>query len=437
MEIPSLSELKVSKLGECNFRSPLPIEKEGFIDDSRRVVVSDESDDLERILASGEPIPTFEMAGPREKVFFDPHSVCAGIVTCGGICPGLNDVIRSITLTLLEGYKARRVIGFRYGYAGLTRDTPFEPFELTSSSVKAIHESAGTILGSSRGPQDMGEMADTIDRYRINILFAVGGDGTLTGASELAQELGRRGRPVAVIGVPKTIDNDLNWILQSFGFSTAVEEAARVIRAAHVEARAALNGVGLVKLMGRHSGFIAVHATLATTTANFCLIPEVPFLMEGEGGLLRAIEERLDRKHHAVVVVAEGAGQHLMIDGQKHERDASGNIKLKDSGLFLKQQFEAHFKSVKKPMIVRYFDPSYSIRSAQANPEDAQFCLRLGQYAAHAGMAGRTDMVVGIWCRRFTHVPISVVTGVRKQIDPAGLTWQAVLSTTHQPGLMI
>jgi len=265
----------------------------------------------------------------------------------------------------------------------------------------------------------------------------VGGDGTLRGASALAREIAARNLKISIIGVPKTIDNDLRWIARSFGFETAVSEAQRVLDAAHTEAKAAWNGVGLVKLMGRHSGFIAASAALTTADVDFCLVPEDPFTLEGKGGLLDMLKKRLEKYHHAVVVVAEGAGQDLVLQDGEQQRDASGNVKLKDIGLFLKEKIIRHLEFQGIDFTVKYIDPSYTIRSLPANSFDSAFCLVLGQHAVHAGMTGCTDMMLGFWNQRFTHVPLSAVVGGRKQLDPRGEIWQRVLDLTLQPGSMI
>ena len=271
-------------------------------------------------------------------------------------------------------------------------------------------------------------MVDTLEQMNIGLLFTLGGDGTLRGAQAIAEEVGRRGvRKRGVIGIPKTIDNDISYIQTSFGFATAVSEASEVIYAAHAEAEGARNGIGLVKLMGRHSGFIAAFATLANSDVNFCLVPEVPFTLDG---LLRALEKRLECRRHAVVVVAEGAGQDLL--RASAGRDASGNIKFGDIGLFLRDHINDHLKKAGLEASLKYIDPSYTIRSMPANAYDSAFCLMLGHNAVHAGMAGRTSMVVGHWRGEFTHVPIAAAVSRRKQIDPQGKLWTGVISATGQ-----
>lgn len=433
--IPGPEELKVSRVGPCTIPSPLIGTGTPFAQKDRRILLPSDTRELEPFSRANDAVPSFESAGPRERIYFQPSELTAGIVTCGGLCPGLNDVIRSLVLTLTYAYGVKRILGFCYGYGGLTRHPAHGPIELTTDMVESIQEAGGTILGSSRGPQDEAEMVDTLERLGVNVLFTIGGDGTLRGASALAAEIARRGLPIAVVGVPKTIDNDLPWTVRTFGFSTAVEESRYAILAAHAEARGAWNGVGLVKLMGRHSGFVAAHATLANPDVNFCLVPEVPFALEGTGGFLEELENRLVLKHHAVVVVAEGAGQDL-IAGAERGRDASGNVRLGDIGIFLREEIRRYFAAHGMPVDVKYIDPSYTIRSLPADANDSEFCLLLGQHAVHAGMAGRTNMVVSYWNRNYVHVPIPVAVATRRQLDPCGETWRGVLEATGQPAVM-
>jgi 6-phosphofructokinase 1 len=369
-----------------------------------------------------------EAAGPREKIFFDPSKLACGIVTCGGLCPGLNNVIRSIVLSLYHHYGVNKVYGFRFGYEGLVRRYGHKPLELTPDAVNRIHEIGGSVLGSSRGPQDPVEMVKTLADLNVGILFVIGGDGTLRGAQKIAGEAARQGLALSVIGIPKTIDNDISYVQTTFGFETAVTEAKRATYAAHSESIGARNGIGLVKLMGRDSGFIAAYSALVDNHVNICLIPEVPFTLDG---LFVALKQLLEQLGHAVIVVAEGAGQDLF--STTGERDASGNIKYGDIGTFLRDAIKDHFKQIGKEINIKYIDPSYTIRSVPANPHDSAFCLILGQSAVHAGMSGRTSMVVGFWNYQFTHVPISLAVSQRKKIDPEEDLWMGVLSSTGQP----
>jgi 6-phosphofructokinase 1 len=417
---------EIAKLGECRFPSPMAGVQ--FVRDEERGLVHSSLRGIKKFLDEGKEPPTMELAGPREKIFFDPSRLKCGIVTCGGLCPGLNDVIRAIVMSLFYHYGVKTVYGFPFGYEGLAPKYGHKPLELTPQAVSSIHQIGGTILGSSRGSQNITEMVDTLERMNIGILFTIGGDGTLRGAQAISEEVKRRGLKISLIGIPKTIDNDISYVQMSFGFDTAVYEARRVTYSAHAEAEGARNGIGLVRLMGRESGFIAAYSVLADTQVNYCLVPEVPFGLET---FLKALKGRLERRSHAVIVVAEGAGQDLM--EATGEKDASGNIRLGDIGIFLRDQIRAFFNKLGVAVNMRYFDPSYTIRSQPANARDSAYCLLLGHNAVHAGMTGRTEMVVSFWRNEFTHLPIPVAVSQRKKIDPDGLLWNSVLASTGQP----
>ena len=428
-------DCSIESLGEPQFLSPLRHgHSERFKKESHRVLYDDTLSASQDLAGRGEVPFSFETAGPREKIFFDPPKVTAAIVTCGGLCPGVNDIIRGIVNELYNHYGTTRVYGIRYGYEGLIPRFGHVPLTLRPESVSTIHTFGGTILGSSRGPQDVGEMVDHLDELNVDILFVIGGDGTLRGAAAINEELRRRGLRKGVIGIPKTIDNDIMFIDKSFGFETAFAEAVKAVTAAYVEAVGAVNGVGLVKLMGRHSGFIACFATLAAQHVNFCLIPEVPFELEGSRGLLEMLRHRVAQRKQAVIVVAEGAGQDLM--QVREETDASGNARLGDIGLFLKEKIVQFFASRHMEINLKYVDPSYLIRSVPASAQDNVYCTRLAQAAVHAGMSGRTNMLVGRWHGSFVHIPFALVTNGRRRVEPDGDLWLSVLEATGQPARM-
>jgi 6-phosphofructokinase 1 len=426
--------LAVRCLGEARYPSPLTnvlrerATSAHYVHESDRVLVDDTVGMAVARGCAATELPSFEPGGPRERLFFDPARTRVGVVTCGGLCPGLNNVIRGLVLELVTNYGVTDVLGFRDGYRGLVKG---EALTLTPASVAGIHAQGGTVLGTSRGDQDPDAMAATLDRLGVSILFVIGGDGTLRGAKRIAEAGAARGLPLSVIGVPKTIDNDIPFIDHSFGFQTAFARAAESIRAAHTEAASTPNGVGLVKLMGRHSGFIACYASLANQDADIVLIPEVPFALDGEGGFLAHLRGRVAAQGHAVVVVAEGAGQEwLEVDGG---RDASGNVRLADVGKGLRDRIAADFAASASELNLKYVDPGYAIRGVPANAFDAVYCLRLAQAAVHAAMAGRTAMVVGRWHGRFVHLPIPLATESRNQVDPDGDLWMSVLEATGQP----
>jgi 6-phosphofructokinase 1 len=419
----------IQRLGDCKF--PSPMRGVRFAGDEEHILLHRDINVIRKYLDSGLEPPRFEVAGPREKIYFDPAALACGIVTCGGLCPGLNDVIRSIVLSLHHHYGVRKIYGFPYGYEGLAPKFKHQPVALTPQFVTQINEMGGTILGSSRGNQDVGVMVDTLEKMKISVLFTIGGDGTQRGALAISEEANRRDLKIAVVGIPKTIDNDISYVQSTFGFETAVSEAKRATYAAHAEAVGARNGIGLVKLMGRDSGFIAAYSVLVDNQVNFCLIPEVSFTLDG---LLAALKQRLEQRRHAVIVVAEGAGQNLF--EATGERDPSGNIIYGDIGMFLRDRIKEYFKKIGTEINLKYIDPSYSIRSQKANPHDSAFCLVFGHNAVHAAMAGRTGMIVGFWNHQFTHVPISLAVSHRKKIDPEGWVWSSVLASTGQPAVM-
>ncbi len=425
----SFPNFSISRIGEYQFDSPLSAVR--FIGDDERVLLNARLRDLNSRTQPLEDLPMMEVAGPRERIYFDPSRLSCGIVTCGGLCPGLNDVIRSIVMSLHHHYGVTSIFGFRFGYEGLVPQCGHEPIRLSPESVHRINEFGGTILGSSRGPQDTSVMVRTLVDMNIGILFAIGGDGTLRGAHAIANEAAKQGEKISVIGIPKTIDNDISYVQKTFGFETAVAEAQRAIYAANSEAESAQNGIGLVKLMGRDSGFVAAYSALASSHVNFCLVPEVPFSLEA---LLCEIRERLESRHHALIVVAEGAGQELMETAG--DRDASGNIKYGDIGVFLRDSIKDKFKKCGLEVNIKYIDPSYTIRSMPANPHDSAFCLLLGHNAVHAGMSGRTNMLVSFWNHQFAHVPISLAVSQRKKIDVKETLWSSVLACTGQASTM-
>ena len=426
--MPTQAELTVPIVGAARYESPLRAKRRQFPDPAIRVRYQARvgSDALE-----GQEL-TFEKAGPRERIFFDPAGTTAAFVTCGGLAPGLNNTIRSGFYELTHNYGVRRVLGIREGYKGLDPHEGLDPVELTAAGVDDINDMGGTVLGTSRGGRDPMDMVDYLETHGIDILFCMGGDGTQRGAHAIAEEVRKRGVPRAIVGIPKTIDNDVPYVYQSFGYATALEEATDVLRHAHVEAKCHHNGVGLVKLMGRDAGFIAAGAAVAAQEANFVLVPEVAFVLEGEGGFLEALERRLVSRHHAVVVTAEGAGQHLFERGDA-STDASGNRRYRDVGVFLRDRIREYLQEREIPATVKYFDPSYSIRSVAPNASDRFLTDRLARNAVHAAMAGKTDVLVGSWNQATILVPIATAVAERKRMDPDGDLWNAVLATTGQP----
>ncbi len=431
-----LSNTAIRSLGVGTLRSPLHHggpQGVRFRRDSERVLYDDTLAGLHATQDAGVKPVTFEVAGPRERIFFDPAKTTAGIVTCGGLCPGLNDVLRGIVLELYRRYQVTKIYGFRYGYQGLIPRYGYTPMVLRPEALSGVHAFGGSILGTSRGKQNTAEMVDVLEEMNIDLLFVVGGDGTLRGAAEICDEIERRGLQKSVVGIPKTIDNDIQFLDKSFGFETAFAEAVKAIDSAHVESVGSPNGIGLVKLMGRDSGFITSFATLAGQSVNFALIPEVPFALDGARGLLEALRYHLAKHKQAVIVVAEGAGQDLLARDPT-ATDASGNARYGDIGQYLKERITTFFKERRIEINLKYIDPSYLIRSVPAAPQDNVYCMRLAQNAVHAAMAGKTNMLVGRWHCSYVHLPLELVTHGRRKVDPHGELWHSVLENTGQPG---
>jgi 6-phosphofructokinase 1 len=374
------------------------------------------------------PFAYFEKAGPREKLYFEPTQAVAGIVVCGGLCPGINNVIKALVQTLHYRYQAKKVFGFKYGYEGLTPNAPVQPIELLTSHVRDIHQFGGSYLGTSRGPQSISKMVDTLAQLELSMLFVIGGDGSQRGALAIVDEIKKRNLKIAVVGVPKTVDNDLLYVEKTFGFETAVEMSQHPIRAAHEESRSHRNGVGIVKLMGRDSGFIALHSAVASSDVNCLLLPEKPFSMTK---LVDYLQARFKSSGHAVVVVAEGAGQ----DPQNKETDKSGNLKLKDVGVWLHESISKELKGRNVEHTIKYIDPSYTIRTAPTNSYDSIFCFTLAQMAVHAAMAGKTSMIVGYVQGEFVHIPICKAIEKRKVVDINGILYQTFLDGSGMPEL--
>ena len=434
-------DFTIENLGECKIKSPIELSTvvgngtANYVKDSSFVRTAVNVYDTSK----NDPLDSsnlMQKAGPREYIYFSPDEVKAGICTCGGLCPGLNDVIRAVVRCLWNRYGVRDIRGFQFGYKGFFKDENYETIPLNPENVDEIHKIGGSYLGTSRGGgMRTKDIVDTLQEKGINMLFVIGGDGTQHGALAISEEVEKRGYKCSVIGIPKTVDNDFLFIDRSFGFETAVQQAKDAVASIHMEARSQINGIGLVKLMGRESGFIATAAALASHQCNFCLIPEVPFEMEGPNGFLSHLEKRLEKRHHAVIIVAEGAGQELLT--KTNQTDASGNIKLADIGVFLRDQINAYFKKKNIEINLKYIDPGYQIRAAVTTASDSIYCERLGNNAVHAAMAGKTKMVVGLVHEKFVHIPINMVIASRNVVDPEGALWRDTLDATSQPILMV
>ena len=426
-----MKNIPILNLGQCQIISPLHLNhvKEeklpGFTPENAYV--------LNRIEVNTETADddiAFEKAGPRERIFFDPLKTRAAIVTCGGLCPGLNNVIRSLVLELTHNYGVKDIKGICYGYQGMGESALKPMMTLTPELVDAIDRQGGSLLGCSRGRPETEVMVNFLLKEKIDILFTIGGDGTQRGALEVSREARNRGAKIAIVGIPKTVDNDVMYVDRTFGVTTAIDRARDVLDAAHTEAKSYPNGISVVKLMGRDSGYIAAGATMASQQVNFVFIPELPFKLDGVKGFLPELKRRILERHHALIVIAEGAGQEL-IPGNRAQ-DASGNIIHKDIGPFLKERIAEYFKQENIPINLKYIDPSYYIRSVPAGTEDSVLCDVYARCAVHAAMAGKTEMIIGMR-RAFIHIPMEMATAARQRISLSSDIWRSVLSSTGQP----
>jgi len=433
-------DFTIETLGKRSIKSPIIMSTVAG-DKVANYVTDDEYVRLSTAVKPGAQQPMkksqiLECAGPRELIYFTPAHVHAGIVSCGGLCPGINDVIRSIVRCLWYRYGVTRISGIRYGYRGFLPESQFGVKQLDPDNVDDIHKLGGTFLGSARGGgKETEKIVDTMEKLNLNMLFTIGGDGTQRGMLDIAKEVDKRKLKIALVGIPKTVDNDFALIDRSFGFNTAVDKAVEVVAAAHMEASSAINGVGLVKVMGRESGFIAACTAMASHEVNFVLIPEVPFNLEGHNGFLRHLEERIRKRKHAVIIVAEGAMQEQLLTEKK--TDAGGNVKFADVGTYLRDRIVKYFEEQKMEINIKYIDPSYAIRSAPANPSDSIYCERLGNAAVHAAMAGKTKLIIGLVNEEFVHLPTNTAISQRNLVDPEGNLWRDTLDATHQPALMV
>lgn len=274
--------------------------------------------------------------------------------------------------------------------------------------------------------------------YVFRQVYIIGGDGTMRGMVEIFNEIQRRKLNIAVAGIPKTVDNDVGIIDRSFGFQTAVEMAQQAISAAHTEAESAVNGVGLVKLMGRSTGHIALHATLSSRDVDCCLIPENDFYLEGRGGLLEFLGARLKENGHAVVVVAEGAGQDVIPrsdEAHVEEKDESGNPVFLDVGGWLKSELKKWWARDHETELftVKYIDPTYMVRAVPANATDNLYCTMVAHSAIHGAMAGYTGFVSGPINGNYVYIPVEDVARAKNRVDTRDHKWAWVRSLTSQP----
>lgn len=376
----------------------------------------------------------FIKGGPRSQIYFSPKKVVAAIVTCGGLCPGLNVVIREITYTLWQNYGVSKIYGIQYGYRGFYT---YNWIELTPQTTKHIHKLGGTILGSSRGGFDIKKIMARIKSKGVNQIYIIGGDGTLRGASAIHDYVKQKKLEISVISLPKTIDNDIPIIDRSFGYQTSVEEALKAINSAETEAMSAEYGIGLVKLMGRAAGHIALEACLSQRSVNVLLIPEIKFELYGPKGFLEYVYRRLLNKHHCVIVVAEGASEAVLdADFPDLGVDPSGNKILPDIGTFIKSKIVKYCADKGLESTLKYIDPTYMIRTTASNAFDTQICAQLAYNSVHGAMSGFSGFCTGLVHNRCCYIPIDMLKQGNRRIKPKSRKWQRLLAATGQPSFL-
>lgn len=364
-------------------------------------------------------------ANACEKIWWDPADVRAAIVTCGGLCPGLNSIIREVTMCLWHQYGVRHITGIQFGYNGLSNPELYAPKHLGPKAVREIHMKGGSVLKAGRGGLEAERICDNLEKMGVNMLFVVGGDGTQAAGNLLYEEARRRNLQLSIVGVPKSIDNDILFFDKTFGFDTAVSAACNVIRNGWVEATSCEKGVGIVKLMGRDAGFVCMDAALSSTIVDLCLIPEVSVKMED---IMDHIDETLQRKNFMVIAVAEGAGQEHVATGKV---DATGHTIYGDIGTHLRDSVNKHLKPSGGRCF--YIDPSYIIRSVPIDPNDHVYCSRLARDAVHSAMRGYTGVVVGPIHNVICMIPMQLIASGKRHVPTKSSNWQACVQVCNMP----
>uniref|UniRef100_A0A7S1RYX3 Phosphofructokinase domain-containing protein n=1 Tax=Alexandrium catenella TaxID=2925 RepID=A0A7S1RYX3_ALECA len=364
-------------------------------------------------------------ANACKEIWWDPSEVRAAVVTCGGLCPGLNSIIREVTNTLWHQYDVRHIYGIQAGYNGLSNPEKHKPIQLSPDKVRDIHMKGGSILKAGRGGFNPEQICDRLERLGINMVFTVGGDGTQHASHLLYEEAKRRNLDISIVGLPKSIDNDILFFDKTFGFDSAVSTAADIMRNGWVEATSCDKGVGIVKLMGRDAGFVAMHAALASTIVDLVMIPEVNVKLED---VIEHIDSTLARKNFMLIAIAEGAGQEFVATGEK---DATGHTKYGDIGTFLRDEINAHLK--KSGGRSFYIDPSYIIRSCPIRPNDHIYCSRLARDAVHCAMRGYTGVCVGPIHNIIVIMPSELIASGKRRVKLTSSAWQSCVQSCNMP----
>ena len=327
-----------------------------------------------------------------------------GVLTGGGDCPGLNPVIRAVTrAALLRGL---HVIGIRNGWKGLIQS---DTVPLDIHAVSGILHRGGTILGTSRTnpykkPEDVAKVKETIAKLSLDALVAIGGEDTLGVATKLSKE------GVKIVGVPKTIDNDLSATDVTFGFDTACNIAMEAIDRLHTTAESH-HRIMVAEVMGRHAGWIATYAGIAGG-ADVILIPEEPVDVLV---VCDTIKKRHARgKDFSIVVVAEGAQFKKNSDVTIEERlDEFGHVRLGGIGQLLAEEIERHTGFETRVAVLGHIQ-----RGGSPTAFDRVLGTRFGVKAVELIATGAFGTMVSLQGNQIVSVPIEQGTGKLKTVDP-------------------
>lgn len=433
-------------------------------------------------------------AGPREKLYFPQkrqRPLNVGIVVSGGIAPGINSVIDGIVqrhkLYSIEHRYDIEIVGFNDGFYSFFNKNKITLYKKINNQIKVNENTAefandgGSFLKTSRYEEITGndielmnELVDKIYNEDIDILYIIGGDGSMRAANaiwehaQLKTFFNKYRYKLSVIGVPKTMDNDILWIWQTFGFLSAVEKAREVIEQISVEIKSNPR-IGIVQLFGSDSGFVVSHAVLASKSGvcDLALIPEYKFKLSDVGDFL--VEKFIKKRDEsfipkALIVMSETAipddakdfvkYAQLSTDEEKalfaylesegfshqiHERNdylRSAGLKIVKAGLeeYFKRKKDKHNEDLIAWDRIRFFtnEPRHVLRAIRPSCSDVIFAQRIGTLAVDNALAGYTNFMISQWLTEYVLVPLPLVILGKKRIPTTGIFWKSVLAKTNQ-----
>lgn len=478
---------------KATIENPLPIEVRGDDrDEGARIVVDARRkyhDPLEGITPAAWNL-TMPEAGPRRYVSYpQKNQLKVGILVSGGIAPGINAVISGI-IARHHAYQAwsqkinknyaLEILGYSEALKGLLHaGRPAVPLDL--KTVREAVNHGGSILPTARADElldleDPKQRDGALDKVtsrlinqQIDILYIIGGDGSMRAAHAISCRARRNPiNELSVIGIPKTMDNDILWVWQSFGFLSAVEFAKQAILQLHTEVMSNPR-LCVIQLFGSDSGFVVSHAALASGVCDAVLIPEVNFTLKQLSGYIRyRLQDRphSDKPYGGIVALAETA---IPLDWREYVSataevaDGSEKVILTPEELRAIETFESHGRRVhgQTPDALRSGglrlvsqilqreirklgdrwssyrvftnEPRHLIRSIEPSVSDVIFAQRLGTLAVDNAMAGYHDFMISQWLTEYVLVPLKLVVLGRKRVPEHGIFWKSVRASTGQP----